>query len=68
MGTYRYGPDKLNEPVFSGGFHEFVQFNVFPEEVMLGIRIEQQQLLSSWRGMETDHVTAVYAVIGGRSE
>jgi hypothetical protein len=68
LGLYREGPGKVNEALFSGGVKEFVQFNVFLETVVVGVRIEQQQLFQEHPAMPLDHVTAVYAVFGGRSD
>ena len=68
LGLYREGPGQVNEPLFSGGAKEFIQFNAFIEDFLVGVRIEQQQLFQEHAAMPLDHVTAVYAVIGGRSD
>lgn len=68
LGTYREGPGKTTEPIFSAGVKEFIQFNAFVDSFLLGVRIEQQQLFQEHPSMPLDHVTAVYAVIGGQSE
>ena len=68
LGMYREGPGQTNDPLFAGGAKEFLQFNAFVDNFMLGVRFEQQQLFQEHTSMPLDHVTAVYAVIGGRSE
>ncbi len=64
VGGYRPGPGKTNALTLSENTHEFLQFNVHAKGLLFGVRLEQAQWFQKLDGLELDHVTGIYGLIG----
>lgn len=66
IGGYRSGPGKSSPLVTAYGPYEYLTFDAHLGALSVGVRVEQHQWFQGVDGLELDHATGIYGMIGVR--